>query len=390
LAEAAPPGLPLHVMHLVPLLRVGGMEQGVVKLVNGLDRSRVRSSVVTFNAPDSLALALRPDVRLEVLAKRNGNDPRLVLHLHRLLRHHRPHIVHTHSWGTLLEGYMAARAARVPFVVHGEHGTMEEGRVNVVLQRWAWHRVDRVVSVSSRLADRLAERIGFPRERIVTIRNGVDLDRFRAVSREDARRALGLTPSQLVVGTVGRLVPVKDHANLLRAMAILRARGRQPGLVIVGEGPLRVELERLAGSLGLADSVRMLGARPDVESVLVALDVFVLSSKSEGLSNTIIEAMASGLPVVATSVGGADELVEHGRTGLLVPREDPEALAEAVAALLDDAARRGEMGRAGRAKAEREFSLERMLAGYERLYLDLAAGGSAGNVHARLGAARRS
>jgi L-malate glycosyltransferase len=287
------------------------------------------------------------------------------------MRRERPHIVHTHAWGTLCEGLVAARLARVPVVVHGEHGTLNMKRRNLMVQNWAWRRVDQVLSVSSTLAARMAAEVGFPADGIRTIRNGVDLSRFQQRSQSDARQLLGLDPTEFVVGTVGRLVPVKNQAMLLDAAAALQRRNVRVTTVIVGDGPLTQELQSRAAALGIAPSVRLLGERPDVERVLGAFDVFALTSVSEGLSNTIQEAMASGLPVVATRVGGADELVDHDRTGVLVPSNDPIALANALESLLVAPERRLTMARAARTRAQSEFSLDKMVGAYEELYYGL-------------------
>jgi sugar transferase (PEP-CTERM/EpsH1 system associated) len=357
-------------MHLLHTFGVGGMEVGITKLVNSLDPGRVSSSICSCCPGDSLKQRLRPDIPLFEFNRRPGNDPVLVAQLYRLLRRERPHVLHTHRWATLCEGLIAARLSGVPLIVHGEHGTLETRAHNARVQRWVWGRVDQVLSVSSRLAERMGHDIGFPVERIKVIRNGVDLDRFKPRDRARARAALGLPPDRLVIGTVGRLVPVKDQANLLDALSLVRRHGIAFSAVIAGTGPLRDMLVARAQALGLGD-VCFLGNRDDVEHVLAAYDVFVLSSESEGLSNTIQEAMACGLPVVATRVGGADELVDEDRTGLLVPRQDPAALAEAIRSLASNRPRRESLGVAGRSRAEALFGLDRMIREYETMYLNL-------------------
>ena len=355
-------------MHLVPEFRAGGMEHGVVKVVNGCAPGVVASEICSFRPADELKSLLASHVPLHELDRRIGNDPRLVPALVRIMRRASPRVVHTHSWGTLCEGYVAARLAGVPVLIHGEHGTLETRRLNRLVQRWVWRRVDQVLAVSSLLARRMAATIGFPVDRIRVIRNGVDLDRFGTLGRTEARRVLGLDPSALLVGTVGRLVPVKDHATLLYAAVHLGSRGLRCEVVIAGDGPLREATTTLAGELGLGRT-HLLGHRPDVERVLAALDVFVLPSRSEGLSNTILEAMASGLPVVATRVGGAEELVEEGATGLLVPPGEPAALADALGRLLVAPDLRRVMGAAGRRRAGREFALAGMIREYQELYV---------------------
>ena len=327
-------------MHLTYKFGVGGMEVGIAKLVNGLDESRVTSSICSSVPGDSLKERLRRGVKLFELDRRRGNDPYLVADLYRLFKRERPHVVHTHRWGTLLEGLIAARLAGVPYVVHGEHGTLETRPRNAWVQRHFWHRVDRLLSVSSRLAERMAREIGFPLDRITVIRNGLDLERFRpAADKAAAKRALGIPPERLVIGTVGRTVPVKDHPTFLRALARLRSEGREFAAVIAGTGPSFEDTARLAASLDLSE-VQLVGNRDDVDAVLASFDIFVLSSRSEGLSNTIQEAMACGLPVVATHVGGADELVIEGQTGILTPASDHLALAAAIATMMDNEALR--------------------------------------------------
>jgi L-malate glycosyltransferase len=360
----------LRVMHVVYALQPGGMEHGVVKLVNGLEKGRVRSSVCSTKPAGELKHLLAPSVRLFELHRRDGNDPKLVWTLFRLFAAERPDVVHTHAWGTLFEGLVAARLARVPVFIHGEHGTLQLRPHQRWLQRRGWAAADHVLSVSSRLADRIAHETDFPRDRIRVIRNGVDLSRFGQTDRTLARKALGVPLDARVLVTVGRLVPVKDHVNLLEAMALLRRDGLDAVLLIAGDGPLRSSLQTRADALGLADHVRFLGHRSDVEVVLGCADAFVLPSASEGLSNTILEAMASGLPVVATRVGGADEMVIDGRTGHLVPPQLPPALADALSGVLKDAATRREMGAAGRARSEAEFSLESMVRRYEAVYVE--------------------
>lgn len=363
---------PLRVMHVVYGLRTGGMEMGVVKLVNGLDGRRVRSSVCSTTPAGPIKTLVSPSVPVFEMSRRKGNDVRIVSEMYRLFRREQPHIVHTHSWGTLIEGLAAARLARVPAVVHGEHGTLQLRRYQRVLQRAAWAATDRLLSVSSRLSERMARETGYPLDRITTIRNGVDLARFGAVSRADARRALGLDAGTPVVGTVGRLVPVKDHVGLVEAMAGVCRSEPRAVLLLAGDGPEQAAIEARVEALGLRSSVRLLGHRPDVETVLAALDLFVLSSVSEGLSNTILEAMAAGAPVVATRVGGADEMVVEGATGLLVESGQAGALATAIAGLLADDARRAAMGAAGRRRVEAEFELAGMVRRYDALYESVA------------------
>lgn len=372
---------PFHVMHVVTNLgvdgRTGGMEYGVIKLANSLDRRVLRTSVVSSYEPDpAITRLLADDVSCFHCARRPGNDVRWAARLWSLFRRERPDVVHTHSWGTLVEGYLAARLARVSCVVHGEHGTMHGRRYQLAVQRWVWNRVDCVMAVSSRLADRLSAEVGHPRDRIRVVRNGLDLGRFTPDRRAVGRGRLGLADDELAIGTVGRLVEVKDHANLVDALARVRGAGVRFRAFIAGDGPCRIDVEGRIRSLGLEDCTSVLGHRSDPESVLAALDIFVQSSKSEGLSNTVQEALGCGVSVVATAVGGTDELVSDGLNGLLVPPCDSEALAGAILTLARDPNRRELIGRENRLRAEREFGLETMLRGYVELYLEFLGRGA--------------
>ena len=368
------PSRPLRVMHLMFMLRTGGMELGVAKLANGLDRSRVLSSICScLPAEPRARMGVDARVPLFELRRRDGNDPVLVARLYRLFRRERPDVVHTHAWGTLCEGLLAAKAAGVPVMIHGEHGTLQTRRHTRPVQRWAWGRTDQVLSVSSVLADRMAADVGFPRDRVRVIRNGVDLARFSGAHREEARRRLGLPAGDIVIGSVGRLHPVKDQQLLLRAVQGLRSEGLAVRGIVAGSGDLLPSLEAEAARLGLGDAFRFLGDCRDIERVLAAMDIFALPSRSEGLSNTILEAMASRLPVVATRVGGTPEIVSEERTGLLIPPQDPGALTAALRTLVQHPDRRVEMGERGRRRACGEFSLERMFAGYEQMYEEVWA-----------------
>lgn len=369
---AAQVSRPIAVMHLLPMLRTGGMELGVVKLANHHDRCVVAGSICSFMTPvDGTPARLASDVPLFELGRTRGNDPVTVAKLVQVLRRTRPDVVHSHSWGTLVEGYVAARIAGVPVIVHGEHGTCEEKRRNAVVQRFVWNRVNQVVSVSSELSAKMSAKLGFPTAWIRTIPNGLDTSLYALGRRAEARRALGIEPDAMVIGTVGRLVEVKAQHIALHALARLKASGLDARFVLVGGGPLRSALEELASTLGVSDRVMLCGERSDVPMVLEAFDIFVLTSHSEGLSNTIQEAMASALPVVATRVGGSIELIRDGEDGLLVPPSDPEALAASLSSLLLDLSLRLRIGTSARRSVLERFSLERMVGDYERLYSEL-------------------
>jgi sugar transferase (PEP-CTERM/EpsH1 system associated) len=289
------------------------------------------------------------------------------------LRALRPHIVQTHNWATLLEGIVAATCAGVPLVIHAEHGTIQGGRWRLVTQRFLWRRVHKVLCVSQAHRQRLADTVGFPYDGLMPIRNGVDINAFtpRPADKEAIRAEMGLELDPLYIGTVGNLRPVKNQTLLLQAAQQVCAKYRHVRVVIIGEGPLREQLMRTAEELGIQKQVRLLGARAEIPDLLNALDIFVLPSLSEGLPMSVLEAMACGLPVVATGVGGIPEVVVDGETGLLVPSQDVWQLVGALETLVQQATTRIRFGQQGRQRAVEHFSLQRMVHEYQTLYESL-------------------
>lgn len=371
--RASPGGAPV-VAHVVHSLAVGGLENGLVNVVNGT-RGGLRHVVVCMTTAGPMRERLDPGVEVLEIGKRAGHDPTALLRLARVLRRLRPTIVHSRNWATF-DAVLAASLARVPRVVHGEHGrkiTDPDGRNarHNRVRRLLAPLVDRFVTVSHDLNRWLVEDVRIPADKVVTIVNGVDTARFAARDRTAARAELALAPDRLVVGTVGRLDPVKDQAGLVHAFARVRAATPDAMLVVAGDGPCGDDLRALVASLGLGDAVRLLGERSDVATVLASLDVFVLPSIAEGISNTVLEAMATGLPIVATRVGGTPELVEDGANGVLVHRQDQAALAGAIRAYLEDPHLRAVHGKSSRQRAVEHFSLGRMCATYADLYAGL-------------------
>ncbi len=364
----------IKIAHVSAHLQFGGKENGVVNLVNGLDPDIFESYIFTYVKGGPLAQRVDPSrCRVVELGDKLGGDYRLYFKLAREFWRYRIHIAHTHSWATLMEGMIGAKLAAVPIIIHGEHGTMQtESKLHIFVQRWFWRRTDLMLSVSEVLRENLHRTFDFPKERIQVVRNGVDLSRFD-LSRNgiDYKARLGLPPEALVFGAVGRLVPVKAYPVLLKAAKLVFREIPAAHLAIVGDGPLRHELVHLARDYNMMDRVHFLGARKDVSEILRAFDVYVLCSESEGMSNTILEAMASGRPVVATAVGGNPELVVDGETGLLVPPNHPHHLATALAKLLREPARRQCLGQRGRQRVEERFSLESMVRNYARVYAEM-------------------
>jgi len=377
---------PPLIVHIVYRLATGGLENGVVNLINRLPAQSWRHAIVSLTDidPAFAARISRDDVRCVALNKGPGHGLRLYPRITALLREFKPAIVHTRNLAAL-EVALPAWFAGVPARVHGEHGrdvgdldgsSVRYQRVRRVFRPF----VTRYIAVSPDLQRYLHERIGVPERRIDQIYNGVDTARF--CPAPGGRAAIEACPFQgphyWLVGTVGRLEAVKDQANLARAFVAAvnadpeaRARLR---LVIVGDGKLKGEVEAILESAGVRDLAWFGGERADVVPVLQGLDCFVLPSLAEGVSNTILEAMACGLPVVATRVGANMELIEEAVTGRTVAAADSEALASAIGAYFASPGLAREHGQAGRRRVERKFNLERMVENYHRVYSDLLAG----------------
>ena len=368
------PLTPIRVLHVVSCLGRGGMEGGVMKLVTGCDPARVVADVCSLEPARAFQDLFGEKSHLHELKRRSAFDRRMIAAIARVIRERHVDIVHTHAWGTLLEGWIAAHLARAPHFIHGEHGTMELRALNVRLQRFLWNRADRLLAVSGELADRMTTRVGVRRDRIEVIPNGVDTERFGQIARQKARAALSLPPDAFIVVAIGRLVEVKNYPLLIDAARQLRDYGRDALFLVAGEGPLRSDMEQRISAAGLNDRVRLLGVRNDTPELLAAADAFVLTSWSEGMSNTILEAMAAGRPVIATRVGGNPELVVENTTGFLVRPDDPAELVHALGTLAGEPELTRDMGERARLRAEREFSLNRMIARYTAIYEGVATG----------------
>jgi sugar transferase (PEP-CTERM/EpsH1 system associated) len=374
---------PPLIVHVVYRFAVGGLENGVVNLINRLPPQSWRHAVISLTDVDA-AFAARLSsaaVRCVALHKAPGHAVRLYPRLVALLRELKPAIVHTRNLAAL-EATLPAWIAGVPARLHGEHGR-DVGDLDGSSRRYQRVRrlfrpfVTRYVALSPDLASYLRERVGVPATRIDQVYNGVDTARFRPAP--GGRAAIDACPfreaDHWLVGTVGRMEKVKDQTNLARAFvsavrADPEARARLR-LVLVGDGKLKREVETILESAGVRELAWFAGERADVVPLLQGLDCFVLPSLAEGVSNTILEAMACGLPVVATRVGANAELVEQDVTGRTVPAADSDALAREIGAYFTTPALARQHGQAGRRRVERRFSLERMVDDYDRVYRGL-------------------
>jgi len=373
--------LPL-IVHVIHRLDYGGLENGLVNLVNRLPAERYRHAIVCLSGfnPEFRRRIQRDDIEVVSLEKRPGKDPGAYLRMWRVLQKLSPAIVHTRNLGTVDMQWVAA-AAGVRHRVHGEHGweasdPMGLGARSLLIRRGCRPVIHRYVPMSQNIASWLEASVGVSPFRIRQLYSGVDTERFApAVQRSSvcAPDRVGVESENptLTLGTVGRLDPVKNHSSLLRAFATLRPARSTMRLTIVGDGPLRAALEAEVAALGISDQVRFCGARDDTADLMRGFDVFVLPSVNEGISNTILEAMACGLPVVAGRVGGNPELIVEGVTGHLYDPADPEDLRQALLRYITDPALRQTHGQASRDRVVQNFSLDSMVRRYVAFYDEL-------------------
>ena len=380
------------IAHVVYRFDVGGLENGIVNLINHFPESCYRHAIVAMtDVTDFKKRIHRPDVGYYALHKTPGHGFKLFPRFYKLFRKLRPAIVHTRNLAAL-EASAPAWAAGVPVRIHGEHGrdvSDPDGhnRTHQWVRRAYSPFVSGYIALSKDLANYLTGRVGIAPHRVAQLYNGVDAQRFHppGSGRDILPGCPFADPGLWLAGTVGRMMAIKDQLTLARAF--IRALELSPAsretlrLVMVGDGPLKAEAERLLSQAGVSHLAWLPGTRNDVPEVLRGLNGFVLPSLGEGISNTILEAMASSLPVIATEVGGNGELVVSGKTGVLVPAGDVEAMARALLDQCADSERARALGQAGRVRVEQSFSMESMVAGYLDIYDSLL--GAAGSALAR-------
>lgn len=372
---------PIRVLFVVGNFVAGGAERHLLELWRRIDRTRFEIEIACFRREGQFLAEVEalgwPVHELHV-------GPRIytpsgfagLARLVHVTEAFRPDVIHGYLFGPNLFAVLAGRWAGAPAVVVAKRNvdayeTPRQRR----LQGWIHRAADHVTAVSEAVADTVVA-LGVPRARITVIGNGVDAQRFAGAGD---RAAFGLNGGAPLIGSVGCLAPRKDYATLLEALARLEARGIPFRAALVGEGPERAALEQRARTLGLADRVRFMGERADVERLVPALDVFVLSSREEGVPNALLEAMAAARPAVATAVGGTPEVLRAGE-GWLVPAGSPDALAAAIGQALADPAEARRRGLAAQRAVRERMSVDAMVRRHEAFYARMAHAGIEGGA----------
>jgi len=378
-SEGANVPQPLRIMHVLDRLDLGGTEKAVVKVVRGLEPPMFEHHICSLRGVVSTPGEWASGVTVLHAGREGAAFQFNVFRLAKVMRKVRPAIVHSRNWGGI-EAVVAARLTGVPVVIHSEHGyELEMASGLPFRRRLLRHVVYRIASalvvVTNDLRDYHAAQAWWKPEAIRVLYNGVDGQEFRPQpgARDAVRRQYGISPDSLVIGSAGRMTVLKDFATLLKAAEALAPEAPNLRVLLVGAGP---ELSRLqsyaAGSSELAGRVVFTGKADGVGDLLNAMDIFVFPSLMEGMSNTLLEALAVGLPVVATRVGGNPEVVAEGECGYLFAPQDVPELVSQLRTLLRDSRLRAEFGKAARERALQHFSLDQMLERYRDLYIDLA------------------
>ena len=377
----------MKVLHLVHSFQTGGAERVVVNLIY-FASPWLDNSVCSLTEPNDLVATLAArSTPFVCLRKRSGNDLGAVLRLARLIDEQQIDVVHAQGWGTYLEGLIAAKllSRRRPRFIFAFHGKSIDDVSNGVpwrrrvAQRLAFSFTDACIAPAAHMARDYAASIGVPPDRIAVIYNGIDTARFAPRRDSEVRRSLGIDDNAFVVGFAGRLDPVKDIGTALTAFASLRAAVPEQAratvrMLIVGDGAERAALEQAAQARGLAGSVLFAGMRSDVPACMSAMDVYLQPSLYEGHSLTIMEAMAMGLPVISTRVGGTPEIIADGENGFLREPRDSEGMAQIARELYSRPQLRERIGQAARARITGDFSVATMVSAYEHLYMRLLKG----------------
>ena len=344
-------------------MATGGLERVVLLLAREMV-SRKREVVICCydKLGELVSEAERAGAQVELVSRKQGVDLWYIWHLSRWLKRIQPDVLHMHNETALFYGTLAGRLAHVPILIYTEHdGVFPRGFLARWMNRRLIKRLTHTVAISNAVRELWCDSDGIELKRVKVVPNGVPGN--AATSRQARQR----DATCIRIGTVGRLSYEKGTEMLIEAFGLVREHLPKSKLVLVGDGPERSRLEQMTLDRGLTDCVDFLGTRNDVPALLTSFDIFVLPSRSEGLPMALLEAMATGLPIVATAVGGVPEAIRDGKSGLLIPPEQPQAIADALIRFASDEALRNSIGSAARQDFEQRYELSRMVNAYENL-----------------------
>jgi len=361
--------MPIKILHIMQSLEVGGMENGVVNIVNNIDKKNYPSTIYCTKKLGSLANKLIDPSNVFFKCGETSllkTSIRLFVYCLR----HRPDILHTHGWGTLVSGFVVSKLLFIK-LIHGEHGTVYfDRKKDITRQKYMLARTNKNLFVSKMLEKSFSRTITTCVNNHV-IYNGVDTNKFKSMD-VNIRDYYSNADNSLIIGMVGRLVPVKNHLWLIEALSQLLSKKIK--LMIVGDGELKPSIENLINEKNLTSEICLYGETTEPEVLMNCFDIFILPSLSEGLSNTIIEAMATGLPVIAADVGGNSELISDGKNGFLYESNNTDEFKDKLNLLLNDDERRVDFGHVSRKIVDENFKMLSMIENYQDTYSDVYKG----------------
>jgi len=359
----------IRIAHIVSTFDIGGLENGIINLINTMDHSEFDHSLYVLSGDAQAKDRFNRAIPVHTLHKRDGNDPKTIFRLLKHYREYKPDIVRTYGWGSWLEGLISSKLYGNNSIIHSEHGYIAEQLGGIpsrrrIAQKLAARFTDHIISVSEAISQTLINEVGIPSNKINTIINGVDTNRFTPGINHDLRQSLSIDENSIILGTVARLDPIKDIASVIQALPELS----NIEYIIAGDGPEQSRLEQLAQELKVAKRVHFLGKRSDIPDLMKIFDIFIIPSIKEGTSNTLLEAMATACPVIATHTGGTPDIIAHNETGILIPPQSPESTISAVTEMSSNPNRRLALGKQARKHIVDKWSLDLMVEKYESLY----------------------
>jgi len=362
-----------RILFVVDDFSEGGAATVIFDLISGLDRERFIPVLGCLDGVGVLGERLRDmGIKVVFLDRQPGLDIGLMGRIRRLIREEKIHLVHAHQYTAFFYTSLASLSGGFRTIIFTEHGRIYPDYVRpkrVIVNKLVVPLISQVIAVSRSVQESLMTYEKIPGKKIDIIVNGVRPEKFQLKGAgKEIRKEFGVSQQETVIAIIARLCDYKNHENLIRALAIAHLKNPQITLLIIGDGPLRQELETLSEQLGLNDKVLFTGVRHDVPQILNAVDIVALCSYYEGTSITVLEAMAAGKPVIASRIMGNCDVVEDQKTGLLVSTDDLEEIAAAITRLADSPALRREMGQAGYQKCLKYYTVEQMVDKYEILY----------------------
>ncbi len=360
----------IKVLHVVLSMETGGLENGIVNLINNADNSCFEVDVLCLRKKGSLADRITNQNSQVIFdGKHDHSLLSAIKKIYKSCVNGQYHIVHTHGFTTMLAGYLATKLSRTPILINGEHGTLYYASIKQrLLQKWLFGAMNLNLTVSKELKNKIQIEFNPSRDNFQPIINGVDSEKFNPKISSTLHSELNIPENHLIIGSVGRLVGVKNYPSLMHAFATISQKNVNTHLVLAGAGPERPALELIASKLNLAGRVHFLGKRDDIPNVMNGYDLFVLPSFSEGLSNTLLEAMSCGVPVIASKVGGNPEIIIPNVSGFLYPSDDIEALAEILNNLCHSPSDIKKLAALSREHIVNNYSLRSMVNNYENAY----------------------